>query len=100
MKNFLTLVILLCVATGAAYYFNPQAKKFIDGMLEDNYKIRETIRKTTGDQETTVYKWRNDLGELQLTQTPPPEGTPYDEVKVRSDTNVIPGVERDNGIFD
>jgi len=100
MKNFFTLVILICVAAAAAYYFNPKAKKYIDDLFVEKYKIKETIQKTTGDAETTAYKWRNDLGVWQLTQTPPPEGTPYEEVKVRSDTNVIPGIERDNAIFD
>ena len=98
MKNFLVLVILLCVAGGAAYYFNPQAKKFIDGLLQDKYKIKDAITKSA-NPETTFYKWHNDLGVLQLTQNPPAEGIPYETVTVSNDANVIPGIETD-GVFD
>ena len=39
---------------------------------------------------TTVYKWRDATGSWQLTDRPPPAGTPYETVQARGARNVIP----------
>ena len=36
-----------------------------------------------------LYRWRDDAGVLQVTDVPP-EGRPYEEVKIRADQNVVP----------
>lgn len=37
-----------------------------------------------------VYRWRDDAGTTQLTDTPPPDGRPYEVVRIRADTNLLP----------
>ena len=37
-----------------------------------------------------LYKWRNARGEWQVTDAPPPAGTPYEKQDYRDDVNVLP----------
>jgi hypothetical protein len=39
---------------------------------------------------TTVYKWRDAAGGWQLTDRPPPAGTPYELLHTRGARNVVP----------
>ena len=39
---------------------------------------------------TTAYKWRDASGNWQLTDTPPPQGTPYETLEASGDANVMP----------
>lgn len=44
---------------------------------------------------TTVYKWRDDQGNWQITDTPPPGDIDYETLTYYSDTNVMPLVPKD-----
>ena len=46
-------------------------------------------------QVTTVYKWRNDQGDWQIADQPPPGGIAYEVLEYNSDTNVMPLVPRE-----
>jgi hypothetical protein len=37
----------------------------------------------------TLYRWRDDAGTLHITDQPP-EGRPYEVVRIRDDQNVVP----------
>ena len=37
-----------------------------------------------------IYKWRNDKGEWQLSDTLPPAGIAYETLEHRSDENILP----------
>lgn len=39
---------------------------------------------------TTVYKWRDDQGNWQITDQLPPAGTEYERLEYHGDTNVMP----------
>ena len=40
--------------------------------------------------EPRLYRWRDDNGVLQLTDTPPPDGRKAERVVLREDINVVP----------
>ena len=42
---------------------------------------------------TTAYKWRDERGNWQLTDRPPPEGTPYETIEASSDANIMPSLK-------
>ncbi|MCK4742406.1 MAG: hypothetical protein KAT25_01160 [Sulfuriflexus sp.] len=81
MKGFMALVFLIIVAGAAGYFFNPDIKNMIDEQLFYNTGMK--------NHESIGYKWQNEDGVWQLTQTPPAEGIEYEKVKVRDDWNVM-----------
>lgn len=40
--------------------------------------------------EPRLYRWRDDKGVLQITDTPPPAGRKAERVELREDVNVVP----------
>jgi hypothetical protein len=44
---------------------------------------------------TTAYKWRDSKGNWQLTDRPPPQGTPYETLEANSDANILPSLNRE-----
>lgn len=44
----------------------------------------------SSDYAPPVYRWRDDAGVTQLTDTPPPDGRDYEIVRIRADTNLLP----------
>lgn len=80
---FLLLVLLVAGGAGAyLYYF-------------DRDLGHKLLNKTPLDlpvKVTTAYKWKDAEGSWQITDRPPPGGIPYETLKVRSDTNVLPAI--------
>lgn len=78
------LVVLLVVLGGAgAYlYLNPEvAAPYLQGTP---LELPATV--------TRAYKWRDADGGWRISDTPPPEGTPYEMIEVRGNVNVVPSV--------
>ncbi|HKK16066.1 MAG TPA: hypothetical protein VJ981_05120 [Gammaproteobacteria bacterium] len=42
---------------------------------------------------TKTYKWKNDKGEWQITDRPPPGDIEYETRIYKSDTNIVPSLE-------
>ena len=84
MKNILMIFILICIVTVAVWLI-PDLRN------QANRLLKETGLKWPS---ATMYKWRNQDGVMQYTQTLPPEGVPYEEVEARSDVNVLPLPEK------
>ncbi len=81
MRRLVYILLVLAVAGGLLYYYRHQVFP----------ALPEPVRATLPDPAvTTAYKWRDASGTWQLTDTPPPPGVPYETVRVRRDTNVIP----------
>ncbi|MDX1512227.1 MAG: DUF4124 domain-containing protein [Gammaproteobacteria bacterium] len=79
------LVLVLGLGGGAAYLY------YVDRDLG-----RELLEKTPLKPPvsvTTAYKWKDADGNLQITDRPPADGTPYETMKIRSDANVVPALE-------
>ena len=89
MRLFLVLLVLL-LAAGAYLYFYPETgNRLLQGLKETGITQKKTDR---------IYKWRNDKGEWQLTDTPPPAGIEYEQTDYREDVNVLPvppGIDRE-----
>ncbi len=75
------LLLALLLAGGTFLYLNP-----------DDYSrlVNSATRVITPASTSRSYKWRNDKGEWQLTDTLPPEGIAYETLEHRSDENVLP----------
>lgn len=78
--RFIWLLITLLFAAGVYIYLNPALKS-------------QLLNQASGlGKPATVhaYKWRNDRGEWQITDTLPPEGVAYERLEHRSDENILP----------
>ena len=82
------LLIVVLLAAGAAYLW------FFDRERADRWL--EKAPAITGPSVTTAYKWRDSSGSWQITDQPPPDGTPYEKVEVRSDVNIMPSLKEDD----
>ena len=74
-------LLVLGVAFGAVYILKPDW-------------IRPLLRGTPLEPPmsiTEAYKWRGSDGSWQITDIPPPEGTPYEVIRVR-DPSIVPKV--------
>ncbi len=80
VKKMLFLILLLALIVGVLLLFYPA-------------KLQEWTRDTPlqpPPSTTTLYKWQDSNGEWVVSDTPPAEGIPYQEMKYRSDVNVLP----------
>lgn len=80
MRLLLLLVVLLAGA-GLYLYFFPESGRHLKNALPDQDFTKKTAR---------IYKWRNEQGEWQLTDTPPPAGIDYERSDYHEDVNVLP----------
>lgn len=76
------LVALLVVAAAAAAVWFYAPEQLPAEWRRDNPRSR--------DYAPAVYRWRDDAGVTQLTDEPPTDGRPYEEIRVDPDTNVVP----------
>jgi len=75
------LLLVLLLAGGAILYLNPEYR---------NWLATSTSSMVTPVSTSRIYKWRNDKGEWQLTDTLPPAGIAYETLEHRSDENILP----------
>ena len=78
--RFIWLLVFLLFAAGVYIYLDPELKS-------------QLLNRTSAlGQSGTVqaYKWRNERGEWQITDSLPPEGVVYERLEHRSDENVLP----------
>ena len=70
----------------------PRRRRAVPGWLKQSALLRGTPAASLAPPPavTTVYKWRDATGSWQLTDRPPPAGTPYETVQARGARNVIP----------
>lgn len=76
----LVLLVLLAGAAVAVWHFQPAL-------------LRNALRGTPLTPPPTVthaYKWRDAQGNWHISDRPPPAGTPYQSIEVRSDENIVP----------
>ena len=75
--------LLLVVALAAALYlyFSPETGRRLKQQLSQPDFTHKTDH---------LYKWRNEKGEWQITDTPPAGGIEYQQLDYRDDVNVLP----------
>lgn len=83
------LLVLLVLGGGGAYlyYFDRE----LGQKLLDKTPIKPPV------SVTTAYKWKDAQGNWQITDRPPPGGTPYETLKIRSDANVVSSIQPADG---
>ena len=79
--RLLWILLAVAVLAGIYYYQNPDFRSRIDGISSDAGLTSKSVR---------VYKWQNDAGQWQMTDQPPPEGTPFETLDYHEDLNVLP----------
>lgn len=81
----LVIILLILAAAGGYLYLHPEVwQKWVkDTPLEPPPTV------------THLYKWRDDNGQWQVTDRPPPPGIEYEKLIYHSDTNVMPLVPKD-----
>ncbi len=82
------IIILLIVLSGAGgyLYLNPDVwQPWVKGTpLEP------------APTTTRLYKWQDENGQWQITDRPPTDGTSYENLEYRSDTNIVPSISLDD----
>ena len=79
--RWLVIILVLLGLIGLYLYFFPES----GGRLLQKLQNPDITIKTD-----RVYKWRNERGEWQLTDTPPPPGIDYELTDYRDNVNVLP----------
>ena len=82
MKSFLLFLVFCLMVAGIYLYNEPDAWQRLRGTIDEPLGLKS--------KSVTMYKWKNNEGVVQYTQSPPPQGVPYEEVELRSDVNILP----------
>jgi len=82
LKFLLTLIVLVALGGAAYLYFYPdEAARYLAGT---------PLKNGLGNTTRPLYQWKDDKGRWQVTDSPPPEGTPYERKQYPVDANVLP----------
>lgn len=68
----------------AVWYFRPDLRP---GWVPDALP-------TSPAATVTMYRWKDDGGQWVISDTPPTDERPYEEVTLRTDTNTLPGMDQ------
>jgi len=83
LKLLLVAGVVLGSAAGYLYVINPQLGR----------KLLADTPMAPPPSVTIAYKWRDKKGNWQLTDQPPPEGTPYEKLEAHSEANIMPSLK-------
>jgi len=80
MKKFIWILVIIAAVIGGLAYWDKD--------------FRHIILESSGQMpvKSTVYKWRDNNGKWQISNTPPPAGTTYTEQEYLHNTNTIPAL--------
>jgi hypothetical protein len=56
-------------------------------------RVPQNITNVTTDEKVQVYKWRDEYGVMQFTNTPPPETSQAELVELTPNTNIVKAIE-------
>jgi hypothetical protein len=82
MKKWLSIALVVALAFAVVYYKDPRVQTFFKHQLDENLPEQITHSK--------AYRWKDSRGQWTVSDKPPTDGTPYEEVQYHRDTNVIP----------
>jgi preprotein translocase subunit SecF len=98
-STIISMLVVLCVlVTVPLFLFGDDgmlARFGIDfsGGSDMRAKAPKNLTNVTTDQKVQVYKWRDEYGVMQFTNTPPPEGQQAEMVELTPNTNIVKAVE-------
>ncbi len=84
---FYTIILLIAVAI-AIYFIKPNLYYSVKNNVIST--ITDIAPIETGLNKTKIYKWKNEDGELQMSNSPPPKGINYITEEVQHNINVMP----------
>ena len=82
MKKFLAVTLGVLVAAGIVAYQNPQLRAYFQ-------RETEKVLPASATQQT-LYRWRDQHGQWQVSDKPPGDGIKYEIVRYPTNANVIP----------
>lgn len=82
MKKWISILLVIGLAFGIVYYKDPRVQSFFKQQLDQNLPEQITHSK--------AYRWKDKRGQWTVSDTPPADGSPYEEIQYHRDTNVIP----------
>jgi hypothetical protein len=93
------MLIVLCVlATVPLFLFGDSGMLARFGIdlssgSDPGTKAPKNLTNVTTDRKVQVYKWRDEYGVMQFTNTPPPQGQQAEMVELTPNTNIVKAVE-------
>lgn len=82
MKKFLAVALVVLFVLGYLIYQDPQWRAYLER------KTQQVLPDAATQQ--TLYRWRDQHGQWQLSDQPPAAGIKYETVQIHKDTNIIP----------
>ena len=98
-STIISMVIVLCVLAVIPMFLigdNNILDRFGLGAFnaaEAPPKLPKNITNVTTDEKVQVYRWRDEHGVMQFTNTPPPETREAELVELVPDTNIVKAIE-------
>ena len=82
MKKWISITFVIALAFGLVYYDDPRVQSFLKQQIDQTLPEQIT--------HTKAYRWKDKNGQWTVSDKPPADGTPYEEVQYHRDANVIP----------
>jgi hypothetical protein len=60
---------------------------------DEHAKAPKNITSVTTDEKVQVYKWRDQYGVMQFTNTPPSQAQEFEIIELKPNTNIVKAVE-------
>lgn len=84
-KKVILIGLAICTGVGIGLFQKPQFRDYIDR------KVTPLLPKSIQERQLAkAYKWQDQKGRWQLTDTPPPAGVKYDIIEVNPNRNTLP----------
>jgi len=80
------IVLLAIIGTAALYVYQDEALQ--TKLLGKVHKIAPELN------QSTLYKWKNNKGEWQITDKPPSKGVAFTTTTIQDQVNVMPSPEK------
>jgi hypothetical protein len=98
-STIISMIIVLCVLAIIPMFLlddNSVVARFgldVFSGSDEHAKLPKNLTSVTTDEKVQVYKWRDQYGVMQFTNTPPPQTQQAELVVLTPDTNIVKAVE-------
>ncbi len=98
-STIISMIIVLCVlAVVPLFLFGDHdllARLGLGGSGDSDLRLKvpKNLTSVTTDKKVQVYKWRDQYGVMQFTNTPPPESQQAEMLELTPNTNIVKAIE-------
>ncbi len=98
-STIVSMIIVLCVLAIIPMFFlgdsSLSARFGLDVFSgsDEHAKAPKNLTNVTTNEKVQVYKWRDQYGVMQFTNTPPPQDRQAEMIELTPDTNIVKAVE-------